>query len=383
MSVFKGFWRETGTKVARHQKHRVQKWFSHHPTTFLFAWGTKALVWDVPAVTIRGGRNAVRSWQGKPHLAKAGAQASAEVTTTVIETTGPNGDTTIRTRTTTTERTDADVIDLSGNVIHLDNHRSGKAPRNVGAPIERGHTMDSGRAMLGGTALGRGFLGVAAELDAFMPVTYQEATSTLQLTTDANRAFVLVAGGVDEFSDAIATCGLDRRVVNGLYKAVEGAEAIAAAMLQARRRIESCYAGQLDQEASGATTVQALPVLAVIGDEAAGLIPNGTVIASQYEAFEPEPDAEAMSIMERIKLSQAGFALLGASLEDLARRMAQHGIDARVRGHIRTAADEAASTATAFQKAKRVMVALYRGQMDQEASGNGTIRTIPVHRRAS
>ena len=376
MSAFSNFWRETGSKVARHQKTRAQAWFMRHPTTFLVTWGTKALVWNVPKATIRGGRNIVRRRTGKPLLKKKATTSTAVETITTVMT-GPSGATWTSTTTTERERPKADATD---NVIDLGERRDSKRGRNVGAPIERGHTMESGRALLGGTALGRGFLALAAEFDAFTPVRGQEATSTLNLTTDANKAFTMVALGVDELSDTIAACDLDRRVVNGLYRAVEGSESIAVATRRARRRIETYYAGQLDQESSGARTVQALPAARFVGDEAAGIIPASTLIGAEYEEFEPEPDAEATSILECIKLSQAGFALVAASLEDLARRMAQHNIDRRVRDLIRAAADEATSTAVQFRAAKRTMTSLYRGQMDQESSGHGTMRTAPVRR---
>lgn len=376
MSVLKGFWAETGGKVARHQKTRVQSWFMRHPTTFLFAWGTKGLVYNVPKATIRGGRNAVRRWKGKEPIKRKGSTSTAvETTTTVV--TGPNGST--WTSTTTTERPQPETAGATGNVINLGEHRNSKRSRNAAGPIERGNTVESGRAMLGRTPLGVAFLHLAQEFDAFLPVRGYEATSTFNLASDTHKAFRMVSIGVDEFSDTIAACDLDRRVVNGLYKAVESAEAIATAMLKARRRIETAYSGQLSQEDSGAKSVQALPAL-VVGDEAAGIVPFGSAVAAEYESFAPEIDAEATSILERIKLSQAGFALLGASLEELARRMAQHNIDRRVRDLIRSAADHASSTATEFRTSRRTMANLYRGQLDQEDSSNGTIRTMPASR---
>lgn len=383
MGVWTGFWSETGGKVAQYQKHRLQNWFRGHPGTFLLLWGAKGLTVNAPVAAVRGGRNLARRRKGlEPVKKRKGDESDSTalaVTTTVTERTGPDGATTTTTRTTTTEQSEPEVIDNTGNVINLGQHRKTRRPRNVADPIERGNTVESGRKMLGRTPLGVAFLHLAQEFDVFAPVLSSEATSTFNLVNDAHHAFGMIAVGVDEFADLIAACDLDRKVVNSLYKAMEDAESAAEAMRKARRRIESAYTGQMEQEASSATTVQALPAVAG-GTESVGIGRFASQIATEYESFEPEPDAEATSILEWIKCSQAGFALLSASIEELSKRMTQHNMDRRVRDLIGAAADHARSTSTAFRSAKRTMTALYRGQLDQEDTGNGSVRTTPIRR---
>lgn len=49
----KGFWVETGRKIARDQKRHAQRGAVAHPLTFGVVWAVKALLWDAPRALVR------------------------------------------------------------------------------------------------------------------------------------------------------------------------------------------------------------------------------------------------------------------------------------------------------------------------------------------
>ncbi|MCH7230200.1 hypothetical protein L0U85_04890 [Glycomyces sp. L485] len=354
--LWTGFWSETGRNVAQHQKRRVQNWFMRHPTTFLLAWGGKGLVWNLPKAAWKGGRKLA----GQTTKTKT---VGAGETATVITNAGAKSPTA--------------KVDYGGKTVTV-------IPRNITRPataFQRGPLMQTGREMLGSTPMGHLFVAVAAELDYFTPVQGREATSTLNLMSDAYQAFLRLAGGVDMFSDVVAACNMHARVVHHLYQAVEDAETTAERMRQARRLVETIYSDRLTQEDSNAGVVNTLPAVSD-GDEAAGLVPLATKLASCYMAFEPRLDEEATSILEVVKVSQAGWAVLADSLTNLSTRLGAFAVDRRVRTKVGAAGDASVGTAAAFGAARRAVTSLYRSQMAQESTGTATILTIPLGRAA-
>lgn len=371
MGMWTGFWRDTGTKVARREKDIIQRWFTRHPITFGCAWGMKALTYNVPRAAWRGSRKQVAKWRGYPEVETEQITTDKSETITVVEVTDDG-----HTR-TTTRKTSTNNGTSGGNVVDFAAHQKKKGGA-VATPIERGTTVESGHALLQRTYLGKVFMGLATELDAFIPARGAEAISTLHMVSDLHAASVRIASGVEQFSDIIHDCGLDKRITNKLYIAVGVAEDIGRKTLKARRSIEDLYDGQIEQDESRVTSVQTVPVHVVGGGEETGILPLGAAIADAYGAFEPVIDGEATSIMEVIKTSQAAFAVVSEALEGMARRSRQHGLDRRVRDRLRSSADSATDTSAAFKQAKAAMSDLYRGQMHQEESGAGTIRTLPV-----
>jgi len=354
--VWTGFWSETGRKVAQHQKRRVQGWFMHHPTTFLLLWGGKGLVWNLPRAAWKGGRKL----RGK--ATKTKTLRNNESVTVITNAGSPSSTST---------------VEYGGNVVTA-------IPRNVARPtnaFQRGPIMQTGREMLNSTPMGHLFVAIAAELDYFKPVQGKEATSTLNLMTNAHKAFLRLAGGVDMFSDVVFACNMHARVVHHLYQAVEDAETSAERMRQARRLVETIYDDRLAQEDTSAGVVNLLPAV-VAGDEAAGLIPLATKLAAFYMAFEPRLDEEATSILEVVKVSQAGWAIVAESLTGLSIRLGAFAVDRRVRAKVSAAGDASVGTAAAFGAARRSMTSLYRSQMAQESTGTATILTIPLGRAA-
>jgi hypothetical protein len=358
--LWTGFWSETGHKVARHQKHRLQGWFTHHPTTFLLAWSTKGLVWDLPKVTGKAAWKGGRKLAGKATKTKT---IRTNETVTVITNAG--------------KASSAAQVNYGGQTVTV-------IPRNATRPastLQRGPLMQTGKQMLGSTPMGHLFVAIAAELDAFAPVRDKEATSTLNLMGDAYKAFGRLAGGVDMFADVVFACHMHARVVHHLYQAVEDAETVGERMRQARRLIETIYSDRLDQEDSTVGVVNALPAVAT-GDEAAGLVPLATKLAAHYMAFEPRTDEEATSILEVVKVSQAGWAVVAEALTNLSNRLGGFMVDRRVRTKVASASDASVGTAAAFGAARRSMTNLYRSQMAQESTGTATILTIPLGRAA-
>lgn len=354
--LWTGFWSETGHKVARHQKHRMQNWFTRHPTTFLLAWSGKGLVWNVPRAAWRGGRKLA----GKATKTKT---IHANETVTVI---------------TKTDPADSDAK------VNYDDQTVTVIPYQATQPasmLQRGPLMQTGKQMLSSTPMGHLFVAIAAELDAFAPVQNKEATSTLNLMNDAYKAFGRLSGGVDMFADVVFACHMHARVVHHLYQAVEDAEVVSERMRQSRRLVETIYSDRLIQEDSAAGVVNALPAVAS-GDESAGLVPLATKLASFYMAFEPRLDEEATSILEVIKVSQAGWAVVAESLSNLSTRLGGFAVDRRVRGKVGAAGDASVGTSAAFGAARRSMTSLYRSQMAQESTGTATILTIPLGRAA-
>ncbi|WP_335989293.1 hypothetical protein [Glycomyces sp. MUSA5-2] len=351
--IWSGFWSETGRKVARHQKHRVQGWFTSHPATFLLAWGVKGLVWNTPRAAWRGGRKLT----GRTRKTKT-LKATNE-TVTVITNAG-----------TGTAR-----VSYGGEVVTV-------IPRNATRPATtflKGPILLTGRDMLNSTPVGGLFLALAREIDIFAPERDKEATSTLNLMSDLHKGFARLAGGVDTFSDTVFACGMHARVVHHLYQAVEDAETLAERARQARRLVEVIYGDRLVQEDSTAGVLNALPVLGS-GEDPVSLVPLATRLAGAYMAFEPRIDEEAVSVLELIKVSQAGWAILADALARLSARLGGFQVDRRVRAKITAAEDAAVATAAAFGAARRSMTSLYRAQMAQESTGTTTILTIPLGR---
>ncbi|QSB07127.1 hypothetical protein [Natronoglycomyces albus] len=263
-------------------------------------------------------------------------------------------------------------------MIDMNDHRP--TPQRVEfTPIQKEKTVTAGRTMLATTPLGRTFLALAEEFDSFIPARSIEAASTWHMLTESARGMRAISAGIEECADVIAACGLHQRVCNRLYGAVESSAAMSSALVKAQRKLEDLYEGQLEQEASAATTIQPVPV-DIAGDEAAGIGPLTLALAVNFESFEPTLEAEASSILELIKTSQAGFALMGEAMEGLGVRMARHSIDQRVRQLVRSSSDHGVSTAMSFQAARRAMTELYHGQVSQENSGTTTIRTLPFRR---
>jgi hypothetical protein len=359
--LWTGFWSETGYKVARRQKQSLQNWFTHHPTTFLLAWGAKGLVWNLPKVTGKAAWKGGRRVLGKATKTKTIRSTSENVT--VITKAG--------------RPSEAAKVSYGGNVVTLIPQHATRST----SLLQRGPIMQTGREMLGSTPMGHLFVAIAAELDAFAPLRDKEATSTLNLMADACKAFGRLAGGVDMFADVVFACNMHARVVHHLYQAVEDAEAIGERMRQARRLVETIYGDRLAQEESAAGVVNALPVVAT-GDEAAGLMPLATKLAAYYMAFEPRIDEEATSILEVIKVSQAGWAVVADALSNLSTRLGAFAVDRRVRAKVTAASGASVGTSAAFGAARRTMTTLYRAQMAQENTGTATILTIPLGRAA-
>lgn len=375
--VFTGFWRETNKKVLKRQKTRVQGWFMRHPITFGVSWGVtagaKGLFWSLP-------RWGWRKWTGRPAKPKKTTAATSNSNVTVVETEIVDSEGNVTTATTTTTKTGPEPF-----VMH--------PPQQVGAatstdtsrptlvlvdPIERNHIMEAGRELLTRTPLGHGFAGLASEFDHFTPVRGNEAQSTVDMLGDAYLGLRRISMAVETFSDIIGDCGLHRTVVTKLYLAAESADALKRAMDRANTAVGNLYEGQIDQDQSGATSVQAGLVAVGVGDEAEGIGPFSSIIAGCYENFSPEPDQEATQILAYITASQAGFALLNDALVKLSPRLRRHGVDNRVRRLIRAAAGDALNAATVFQDARQTMSRLYRGQIGQEGSGVTTIRSAPL-----
>lgn len=372
-SVLKGFWRETGRKVVKAQKLKAQGWFVRHPLTFGLAWGVKGLVYDLPAWGVRSG---YRKWTGKPKPEKAASTAEA-VTEVEVEVVDSDGNVSSMTRTTRTTGGFAMPPPARIGAATSDDSRPALV---VVDPIERTNAMESSRNLLQRRRLGKAFLGLAAEFDAFVPVRGDEALSTLTMIHDAYMGFKRVSMSVEEFADVVADSGLNRRIVVSLYAAAGAADALDRAMGRANRQVAALYDGQLEQEQSPATTVAAVPVPVGLGVDAEGIGPYSSAVALGYETFAPPAESEATEIFEHIRISQAGFAVLSDSLTHLARRLHDHGVDTRVRRLIRVAGGNALAAADHFRAARQTMSQLYRGQMAQEASGVATIRTAPMRR---
>jgi hypothetical protein len=358
--LWTGFWSETGYKVARKQKQSLQNWFTHHPTTFLLAWGTKGLVWNLPKVTGKAAWKGGRHLLGKTTKTKTLKAARESVTVITNADKGTGG---------------TAQVSYGGNVVTL-------IPNGAARPAHmKGPLMQTGKQMLGSTPMGKLFVALAAELEYFTPARDKEATSTLNLLVDAHQAFGRLAGGVDMFADVVFACGMHSRVVHHLYQAVEDAEAIGERMRQAHRLVETIYGDRIMQEESSVGVVNALPAIAG-GEETTGLAPLATKLAAYYMAFEPRVDEEATSILEVVKVSQAGWAVVGEAATALAERLGAFAVDRRVRVKVASGADSAVGTSAAFGAARRSLTSLYRAQMAQEATGTATILTIPLGRAA-
>lgn len=52
-SKSKGFWRETGRKIALNHKRMAQRHAVAYPVLFALAWLVKVLLWDVPRAIVR------------------------------------------------------------------------------------------------------------------------------------------------------------------------------------------------------------------------------------------------------------------------------------------------------------------------------------------
>lgn len=370
MAVFTGFWQETGSKVAEYQKRRLQGWFARHPATFVAAWGAKGLLWNLPRFTYRASRDGWLRWRGQveaivtapprvktpPVSVPAWGPAPAPNVRRVVATPVPGGP--------------GFVIDLTTGPVFA-------APAAISIiSIDRRRTMEEGKKLLRGTLFGRGFLSLSDQLRAFIPIRAHEAVSVLKLLDDVHKGMLRIHGAIDAFSDIVAACGLHDKVTHPLYLAAETAEALAGKFARAKNLVETIYEGQLQQDASVATTVQTLPVRVVSADLAPGIGPACTAIAVGFSGFLPDPKTEATSILDQIRLAQAGWAVLAGALEELTSRLVT--VSKRVRVFVSAAKDEALILAAAFRAARTEMLKLYNGQMVQEASGTPTIRTIPT-----
>lgn len=388
--IFKGYWRSTYRKVAKAQVLRTQAWFARHPITFGAAWGTKALVYDLPAWGVRSGYRKFKGRKKSDAVAVAEGRTTSE-TVTEIETVDSAGN--ISTTTATTRHTEfpfpgtagasepfvmAPPAQVGAPTAAADD--TGRPTLVLVEPIERKQIMDASRDILMRRRLGHAFLGLANEFDQFTPVRGNEAASTVEMVHDAYMGFKRISMGVETFAEVVAALGLHRGIVNGLYGAAGSADGLDRVMRRANTQVVALYEGQIEQDHSQAVTVAAIPVPVGAGIGADGIGPYAAAVATGYETFAPPADTEATEIFEYIRVSQAGFAVLSDSLGRMAKRMHQHGIDARVRRLIRAAGADALGAASQFQASRRTMSRLYRGQMAQEASGVATIRTAPMRR---
>jgi hypothetical protein len=240
--------------------------------------------------------------------------------------------------------------------------------------------MNLSETLLQKSPMGKAFLGLSGEISSFVPVRGQEAESTVELIGTAYLGFKRISMGVDTFADIVADLGLHRAIVNEIYKASSAADGLDRAMKRANGYVLSLNAGQLEQESSGAVAISAAPIPIGVGVDAEGIAPFSAVIANHYEGFAPPLDQEATAVFDYIRISQAGFAVLADALTLLANRMNKHGFDLRVRRLVATAGGDALEAADHFRAARVTMSRLYRGQMNQEASGVTTIRTAPMSR---
>lgn len=380
--IFKGYWRSTYRKVAKAQVLRTQAWFARHPITFGAAWGTKALVYDLPAWGVRSG---YRKWKGRSKAdvpAVDVADGHTTETVTEIETVDSAGNISSSTRTTRTTVREPFVMAPPAQVgaATATADDTGRPTLVLVEPIERTQIMDASRDILMRRRLGHAFLGLANEFDQFTPVRGNEAASTVEMVHDAYMGFKRISVGVETFADVVASLGLHRGIVNGLYGAAGSADGLDRVMRRANTQVVALYEGQIEQDHSQAVTIAAIPVPVGAGIGAEGIGPYAAAVATGYETFAPPADTEATEIFEYIRVSQAGFAVLSDSLGRMAKRMHQHGIDARVRRLIRAAGADALGAASQFQASRQTMSRLYRGQMAQEASGVATIRTAPMRR---
>jgi hypothetical protein len=402
--VFAGFWADTNKKVLKRQRVRIQKWFMHHPITFGLSWGvwagTKGLFWSLP-------RWGWRKWSGRaarrdilePTAIETSGNANETVTVTETEIVDSDGNitTATTTRTTTTGKHTEFPFPGTATAAGTAGPFAMHPPAQVGAttstdtgrptlvvvdPIERTQIMKASRDVLSRTRLGHGFVALAGEFEHFTPVRGNEAQTTVDMLGDAYMAFRRISMSVENFTDIVTDCGLNRQITNQLLLAAESADALERMMTRANTAVGNLYEGQIEQDQSQATSVQAGLVPIGIGDEADGIGPFAAVIANCYETFAPEPDQEATLVLAYINTSQAGFAMISDALVGLASRLRNHRIDNRVRRLIRAAAGDALNTSSHFQGARQTMTRLYRGQMAQEASGVATIRNAPL-RRAS
>lgn len=366
-----GFWRETGKKVIKRQRMRAQGWFVRHPMTFGATWGlvagSKGLFWTLP-------KWGYGKATGRPKKVKEAAADDGLTTTTVTETMDSAGNISTSTRTTTTTGSGAFAMGAPQQV----GSGSTRPTLVVVDPIERTQTMASSDALLRRSPLGRAFIGLAGEIEEFVPVHGAAAQSTVQMVGDAYLGFKRIALSVDTYADVVADLGLHRRIVEELYHASAAADALDQAMRRANTQTVAYYDGQIEQESSGALTLSATPVPVGAGVDAEGIAPFAAHIARHYESFDPPVDAEATAIYEYLRTSQAGFARLSDALTGLAQRLRRHGVDARIRRLIRSAGGDALAAAGHFQGARQIMSRLYKGQMAQESSGVTTIRTAPM-----
>lgn len=376
--IFKGFWRSTYRKVAKAQVLRTQAWFARHPITFGAAWGTKALVYDLPAWGVRSG---YRKWKGRSKAAApaaVGAEGRTTETVTEIETIDSTGHISTTTATTRTTVREPFVMAPPAQVGAATADATGRPTLVLVDPIERTQIMTASRDILTRRRIGHAFLGLANEFDQFTPVRGNEAASTLEMVHDAYLGFRRISMSVEQFAEAVAELGLHRAIVNCLFEGAAAVDGLDKAIKRANTQVAALYEGQLEQDQSQAVSVAALavPVGAGIGAEGIGVY--AAAVANGYDTFAPPADAEATEIFEYIRISQAGFAALSDSLTVLGNRMNRHGIDSRVRRVLRAAGGDAFDAADRFRAARHTMARLYRGQMAQEASGVAKIRTAPM-----
>jgi hypothetical protein len=357
--VWAGFWKDTGRKVAAHQKRRIQGWFTTHPTTFLLSWGFVA----GSAATYRG----IRRLAGKPVKKKSSANTTKTVTVITSTTTTSTGGARPRYASPTKATVHA-IVNAQRHAIFVTNLN------------DQGDSfMDNRLADLKRHPMGRAFVAVSEAIDAFRPVGNYEVSSIRDLVTDLQVALQQVSAGLDMFADAMMDAKLDRSVLNSLYEAVDASESMAARLLVARNRINGYYAHRISQEESRAGVVQALPVVANGEGVPAGIVPTGVRLAAQYAQFTPVLDEEATSIMDVIKTSQAGYAVVGGSLTGLAEKMVfPWRLEKKTNEKTNNAGIAGYEVADAFVKARKTMGRLYADQIAQEATGTPTVINIPL-----
>lgn len=356
--VWKGFWRSTGRKVAMHQKNRIQRWFTHHPTTFLLAWGMKGLVVNVPAAGYRGWR----ALRGNPVIKQT--SAAPEPAVTVISTPGSGP----------AARRWARAVGAATAA----NGSTRMAPVYVINLNERNSYMDNSRTHLKRSHLGGLFNRLTDAIESFIPPSNIEVSATRDFTNELWVAFQQLGVGLDAFADTMIDAGLTSRVVNRVYEGAEYTENITARILMARNRIESHYHHRIEQEESRVGVVRALPVLVDDSGAPAGVVPLSTNIRAIYAAFTPRLDEEATSILEVLRISQLGMGQLSKVLDDLTENLQKWKFDRKVTTKMEAAASEAYDAAEKFADARSQLNSLYRAQLASEAEGTASIINIPI-----
>lgn len=388
--TWRGFWRDTGRAISEDYRRKLQRQARQMPLLFGLAWGTKGLAWNLTAKTIayKGAvRPAYRKVQNVRAVRRGDEAPYASLWRTnpkqrAAATVAPGG---VTGASTVSTATPAPPSPISASPVASPFAALAAGTKTTNAqviplPIQTGDAMQRGSALLKRSSLGRQFLALAAEYDEFVPPRGDEAASVADLMNDSSQAWGLIADGVDAWADTIAACGIDRRVVVALFEAADDLATASGRWRKAARVVDRLYEGQLEQDESGAMTVQTLPIRVAGGGVAAeGIRPLSVAIAAEYMSATPAVDEEATSILEGLRTSQAALATCAEAVDQLAHRLrGQHRVDRQVTGLVSAAADSLDEAASSCQRSRTVLRRLYQGQLEQEGSNVASIRTIPL-----